>query len=118
MSALGFERRWVIYRGESEGSATPPGWYGWLHHQTDEPPTASTYVPRGWEKPYLPNMTGTPAAYRPPGSLLKDGTRPAHRRRLRRLDAGLASDGPAAAPAAEAGSVDGAGPLARPAMAS
>lgn len=74
--ALGFERRWVIYRGESEGSATPPGWYGWLHHQTDEPPTRSDYVPRAWEKPYLPNMTGTPAAYRPPGSMLKDGTRP------------------------------------------
>lgn len=74
--ALGFERRWVIYRGESEGSATPPGWYGWLHHQTDEAPPQSDYVPRGWEKPYLPNMTGTPAAYRPQGSLLKDGTRP------------------------------------------
>ncbi len=74
--ALGFERRWVIYRGESEGSATPPGWYGWLHHQTDVAPPAADYVPHPWEKPYLPNMTGTPAAYRPPGSLLKDGTRP------------------------------------------
>ena len=40
--ALGFERRWVIYRGESEGSATPPGWYGWLHHQTDEAPPRRT----------------------------------------------------------------------------
>ena len=33
--ALGFERRWVIYAGESEGSMTPPGWYGWLHHTAD-----------------------------------------------------------------------------------
>ena len=74
--ALGFERRWVIYAGESDGSLTPPGWYGWLHHQTDVSPAAETYVPHAWEKPYLPNMTGTPAAYRPPGSVLKDGQRP------------------------------------------
>jgi NADH:ubiquinone oxidoreductase subunit len=75
--ALGFQRRWVIYAGESEGSATPPGWYGWLHHSSDVPPVDETYVPRPWQKPYLPNMTGTPAAYRPPGSVLRSGTRPA-----------------------------------------
>ena len=74
--ALGFERRWVIYAGESDGSLTPPGWYGWLHHQTDVAPPDATYVPHPWEKPYIPNMTGTPAAYRPPGSTLKDGKRP------------------------------------------
>ena len=28
--ALGFQRRWVIFNGESEASATPPGWFGWL----------------------------------------------------------------------------------------
>ena len=75
--ALGFERRWVIYAGESEGSCTPPGWYGWLHHQTSENPAENDYTPRDWEQPYLPNMTGTPAAYRPPGSMMKDGQRPA-----------------------------------------
>ncbi len=71
-----FERRWVIYAGESEGSMTPPGWYGWLHHTTDTPPSAETYIPREWQKPYIPNMTGTPDAYRPPGSTLKSGHRP------------------------------------------
>ena len=76
--------------GRAEGSATPPGWYGWLHHQTDIPPTESDYVPRAWEKPYLPNMTGTPAAYRPQGSLLKDGTRPRTGGDYDAWDAGLA----------------------------
>jgi NADH:ubiquinone oxidoreductase subunit len=71
-----FERRWVIYAGESDGSLTPPGWYGWLHHTVDTPPTEETYVPREWQKPHEPNRTGTPLAYRPPGSILKGGTRP------------------------------------------
>jgi NADH:ubiquinone oxidoreductase subunit len=72
---LHFERRWVIYAGESDGSLTPPGWYGWLHHTVDVPPTDETYVPREWQKPYVPNMTGTPDAYRPQGSILKSGKR-------------------------------------------
>jgi NADH:ubiquinone oxidoreductase subunit len=73
--ALGFERRWVIYAGVSEGSATPPGWYGWLHHTTDEPPTESTYKPHEWELPHQPNMTGTAKAYRPSGSLARGSVR-------------------------------------------
>ena len=74
--ALGFVRRWVIYAGESEGSMTPPGWYGWLHHTTDTLPTAENYQPRSWELPHQPNLTGTPQAWRPPGSLLAANTRP------------------------------------------
>ncbi len=74
--ALGFERRWVIYAGEAEGSMTPPGWYGWLHHTVDVPPTLEDYRPRAWELPHQPNMTGTPQAWRPPGSTLASGVRP------------------------------------------
>ena len=74
---LGFERRWVIYKGESEASATPPGWYGWLHHIVDTPPTEENYKPHEWELPYRPNPTGTPDAWRPQGSLYKSGQRPA-----------------------------------------
>lgn len=74
--ALGFERRWVIYAGEAEGSMTPPGWYGWLHHTFDVPPPDEDYRPRAWEKPHQPNMTGTPLAWRPPGSTLASGVRP------------------------------------------
>ena len=29
-----------------------------------------------WEKPHVPNMTGTPYAYRPKGSLYAEGKRP------------------------------------------
>ena len=72
---LGFERRWVIYAGESDGSLTPPGWYGWLHHTVDTAPTEENYQPREWQKPYIPNMTGTPDAYRPEGSVLRSGQR-------------------------------------------
>lgn len=75
--ALGFERRWVIYPGESEASTVPPGWYGWLHHTAELPPTQLSYQPREWELPHLPNMTGTPAAWRPEGSTLRSGERPA-----------------------------------------
>ena len=72
---LHFERRWVIYSGESDGSLTPPGWYGWLHHTSDVAPTEESYAAREWQKPHLPNMTGTPDAYRPEGSVLRSGQR-------------------------------------------
>jgi len=73
---LHFERRWVIYNGLAEASRIPPSWHGWMHHTVDLPPTEDKYKPREWEKPHVPNMTGTPAAYRPPGSTLASGRRP------------------------------------------
>jgi len=73
---LHFERRWVIYNGLAEASRVPPAWHGWLHHTVDVPPTQDGYKPREWEKPHVPNMTGTPYAYRPPGSTLASGRRP------------------------------------------
>ena len=69
--ALGIERRWVIYHGEAEASRIPTPWYRWMHHLTDSPPTRVSYTPREWEKPHKPNMTGTPAAHRPRGSILR-----------------------------------------------
>jgi NADH:ubiquinone oxidoreductase subunit len=74
--SLLFERRWVIYNGVAEASAIPPAWHAWMHHIVDVPPTAETYRAREWEKPHLPNLTGTPFAYRPPGSTLNAGHRP------------------------------------------
>ena len=73
---LGFERRWVVYNGYAEATRVPPSWHGWLHHTVDVPPTQEAYTPREWEKPHVPNMTGTPLAYRPPGSTLASGRRP------------------------------------------
>ena len=62
-------RRWVIYKDYAEPSSIPPGWYGWMHKIVDELPAATPYRRREWEKPHLPNLTGTPGAYRPLGSL-------------------------------------------------
>lgn len=73
---LGFERRWVIYNGYAEASRIPPEWHGWMHHTVDVPPTDESYTPREWQKPHQPNLTGTPAAYRPSGSTLASGRRP------------------------------------------
>jgi NADH:ubiquinone oxidoreductase subunit len=75
-SALGFERRWVIYRGVTEASKIPPCWHGWMHHVVDTPPTQDETKPHPWEKPHRPNPTGTLAALRPSGSTLAKGRRP------------------------------------------
>ncbi|VAW15383.1 NADH:ubiquinone oxidoreductase 17.2 kD subunit [hydrothermal vent metagenome] len=69
-------RRWVIYNGYADASRVPPEWHHWLHHTTDTPPSEIEYRPHAWEKPHQPNMTGTPQAWRPAGSMLKAGTRP------------------------------------------
>jgi NADH:ubiquinone oxidoreductase subunit len=71
----GRTRRWVIYNGEADASRIPPGWYGWMHHRFDTPPSLEEYKPREWEKPHKPNLTGTPLAYRPKGSVLRPGER-------------------------------------------
>ena len=67
------ERRWVIYNGEPEGSKVPPEWHAWLHHMVDEVPQPRQRYP--WEKDHQPNMTGTPLAYHPHGSVLRGGHR-------------------------------------------
>lgn len=68
------KRRWVIYKGEADGSKTPPEWSAWLHRTVDEAPTGPRR-PIVWEKEHLPNLTGTAEAYRPAGSLLEAGRR-------------------------------------------
>jgi len=73
---LGVPRRWVVYTDLAEPSKVPPDWHGWLHYTVDRPPTEEAYTPRPWQKPHLPNMTGTPWAYRPPGSILSKAERP------------------------------------------
>lgn len=71
------EKRWVLYKGLAEPSKIPPLWYSWLHHTIETPPTPEelekSYF---WEKPHLPNLTGTPYAYYPKGHFLRGGIRP------------------------------------------
>jgi NADH:ubiquinone oxidoreductase subunit len=71
-------RRWVVYNGEAEPSRVPPEWHGWLHYQTDEFPCDNTpSFRRVWQQPPQKNLSGTGAAYHPPGHLLAGGKRDA-----------------------------------------
>lgn len=63
------KRRWVVFNGEAEASRVDPEWHGWLHHTFAAPPTEVPLPRKPWEKPHVPNLTGTPLAHAPPGSL-------------------------------------------------
>ena len=63
------KRRWVIFNGEAEASRVTPDWHGWLHFTWDQPPTAAPLTHKGWERPHIENLTGSAAAYAPPGSI-------------------------------------------------
>ncbi|MGB8621658.1 MAG: NADH:ubiquinone oxidoreductase subunit NDUFA12 [Paracoccaceae bacterium] len=63
------KRRWVIYNGEIEASRISPDWHGWLHHTFDDAPSTTPLKHKPWEKPHQENLTGTPLAYAPPGSI-------------------------------------------------
>lgn len=71
----GRPRRYVVYKGLAEPSKISPDWHGWLHYTFDEPPTVAPLKRKPWEKDHVPNLTGTPGAYRPPGSLDRGGRR-------------------------------------------
>ncbi len=70
----GGPRRWVLYDGEPEASKVPPEWNAWLHHTVDGLPAEQRQV-QPWEKPHQANLTGTAAAYRPPGHASRGGKR-------------------------------------------
>ncbi|MDI9349648.1 MAG: NADH-ubiquinone oxidoreductase subunit NDUFA12 family protein [Candidatus Symbiobacter sp.] len=81
-------RRWVMYQGLPEPSKVPPEWFGWLHYSEDQPlrsePNAHLDAKSGsqTERPhsalnYQPNFSGTKWAWRPPGSVVAGGHRPA-----------------------------------------
>jgi len=63
------KRRWVIYNGEMEASRVSPDWHGWLHFTWDQPPTRSPLPHKAWQMPHQENLTGSAAAYAPPGSI-------------------------------------------------
>lgn len=69
------DRRWVIYPGDVEASLTPPEWHMWLHRQSATPPSETPLPEKAWEKPWQPNLTGSPGAHAPSGSLHASGVR-------------------------------------------
>lgn len=72
----GRTHRWVMYNGSNDASRIEPEWHGWLHNTTDIVP-ADLPPARAWQKEPLPNLTGTPAAFRPAGALERGGNRAA-----------------------------------------
>ncbi|KCZ94060.1 NADH:ubiquinone oxidoreductase subunit NDUFA12 [Hyphomonas johnsonii] len=74
-SLEGRHRRYVQYKGLAEPSKVPADWHGWLHHTVSEPPTHMPLERREWETDHKPNMTGTPYATTPKGSLSSGGKR-------------------------------------------
>ena len=71
----GRAKRWVLYNGKAEPSKVPAAWHGWLHYTTDKLPVVISRQVNAWEKPHLPNLTGTKSAYAPAGSLSAGGVR-------------------------------------------
>lgn len=69
-------RRWVMYDGNNDSSRVPPGWNAWLRGTIDAVPDKSLPPRRAFEQPPQSNLTGTASAYRPGGSLARDGVRP------------------------------------------
>jgi NADH:ubiquinone oxidoreductase subunit len=63
----GRERRWVLYKGRPEASKVPPEWHAWLHHTVEAPLVRQATEAKPWQKEHVPNLTGTPEAYRPRG---------------------------------------------------
>lgn len=63
--------RWVIYKGETEATAIPAQWHGWMHHTTDAVPSKGMGLNYSWQTESTPNATGSSEAYLPPGHTLK-----------------------------------------------
>lgn len=71
------ERRWVNYAGdgEIEASSIPAGWNAWLHKNREKSPAEEPLKVKYWEKEHVPNLTGTPQSYVPPGHDRRGGQR-------------------------------------------
>ncbi len=69
------EKRWVLYRHEEEATHIPPAWHAWIHHMTDKLPEEINKKRKKWQRPHMPNLTGTKFTYRPQGHFLKGGKR-------------------------------------------
>lgn len=68
-------KRWVIYKGITEGSKVPAEWHAWLHYTVDAPLSEKAEDRYEWQKEHLPNLTGTKHAYRPKGHEYSGGKR-------------------------------------------
>ena len=71
----GRKRRFVKYKGYADASKIPPDWHGWMHYIYDTPPSKEALPTKAWQLPHRPNLSGTPFALFPPGSMNAKGQR-------------------------------------------
>jgi NADH:ubiquinone oxidoreductase subunit len=69
------ERRWMVFSRDADPTRVPAGWVGWLHRRFEKAPSEHPLAAPRWEKERLPNLTGTPGAYLPPGAIERGGHR-------------------------------------------
>ena len=58
-------KRWVIYNDEIDASKIPIEWYSWIHYTKNKIENVHSLNKYDWQKPHLPNQTGTDKAYHP-----------------------------------------------------
>ena len=59
------EKRWVIYKAETEASKISDAWYSWIHFTNNRIENIHKLTKYEWQKPHLSNQTGTDKAYHP-----------------------------------------------------
>ncbi|KAJ3171750.1 hypothetical protein HDU87_008292 [Geranomyces variabilis] len=58
--------RWVEYKAwNHDATQVPPEWHQWLHHITDDVPTAQTVPTPFYTPKHQQNLTGSFGAYKP-----------------------------------------------------
>ena len=58
-------KRWVIYQSEIDASKIPNDWFSWMHFMKNKIEYNQDTKKYAWQKPHLPNLTGTDKAYHP-----------------------------------------------------
>ena len=71
------EKRWVIYKDDSEASKIDPNWHSWIRFTVNKIPSVNTNKYK-WEKPYVQNLTGLSSVYRPHQSVSDKNTKRAN----------------------------------------
>ncbi len=69
-------KRRVAYKGLKEPSKVPPMWHAWLHYLTNDIPHNEVSENYSWQKPYIPNLTGTKRAYKPTRDIVSSDYQP------------------------------------------
>ena len=58
-------KRWIIYKGEIDASKISNEWYSWMHFTKNKIENIHELNKFNWQKPHLPNQTGTRNSYHP-----------------------------------------------------